>query len=64
MAHALESVLSSQSSGVAHGPALIPIGLSADLIDGLGDPGIAGQCGEAPGLVIAVDTVLHVKRRI
>ncbi len=30
---------------------LVPIDLSADLIDGLGDPGIAGQCGEPPSLV-------------
>ena len=30
---------------------LIPIGLSADLIDSLDDPGIAGQGGEPPGLV-------------
>ena len=30
---------------------VIPIGLCADLIDGLDDPGKAGERGEAPGLV-------------
>ncbi len=32
-------------------PPLIPIRLSADLIDGMDDPGIAGQGSEASGLV-------------
>ncbi len=30
---------------------LIPIGLSADLIDGLGDPGIAREGGKPSGFV-------------
>jgi len=30
---------------------VIPIGLSADLIDGLGDPGIAGEGGKPSGFV-------------
>ncbi len=30
---------------------LIPIDSSADLIDGVNDPGIAGQGGETPDLV-------------
>ena len=30
---------------------LIPIGLFADLIDGLGDPRIAREGGETPGFV-------------
>ena len=35
----------------SHRSRLIPIGLCADLIDGLGDPGIAGQGGESSGFV-------------
>ena len=33
---------------------MIPIGLFADLIDGLGDPGIAREGGKPSGFVIAV----------
>jgi len=36
----------------ATGRSMIPIALFADLIDGVDDPGIAGQCGEASGLVM------------
>ncbi len=30
---------------------IIPTGLCVDLIDGMDEPGIAGECGEAPGFV-------------
>jgi hypothetical protein len=35
----------------AGSPGLIPVALFADLIDRLGDPGIAGERGETPGFV-------------